>query len=256
MGAGGLRVRIFPTARHAAAALARCVAREVRANPRLVLGLPTGRTPIALYQEIVALERSGHLDLSTATTFNLDEFAGIAAAHPGSYRAFMRRHLFDRLRSPIGRIHFLDGTAPDAARECERYERAIARAGGIDLLILGLGANGHIGFNEPGRRLVARTHLTRLTAATRAANAALFGGRASRVPRQALSMGMATILHARRIVLLATGAGKARTVAAAIRGPLTPRVPASFLQLHRHAEVWLDEAGASRLPGRRAGAKA
>jgi glucosamine-6-phosphate deaminase len=143
-------------------------------------------------------------------------------------------------------VHFLDGRTTNAARECARYERAIRRAGGIDLLILGLGANGHIGFNEPGPALIARTHRTRLAPGTRAANASLFGGRARDVPSEALSMGMVTILHAKRIVMLATGAAKARCVERMINGPLTTMLPASFLQLHRDVEVWLDRAAASR----------
>ncbi len=162
----------------------------------------------------------------------------------------MQRHLFDHVNLPARRIHFLNGAvAPGEAvqRECERYERAIDRAGGIDLQILGLGINGHIGFNEPARALVARTHCTRLRPATRRANAPLFGNRVGAVPREALSMGMATILHARRIVLLATGATKARCVERMIAGPVTPRLPASFLQLHRDVEVWLDRAAAQKL---------
>jgi glucosamine-6-phosphate deaminase len=164
----------------------------------------------------------------------------------------MQRHLFDHVNLSPRRIHFLNGRATAVEAECRRYERAIFRAGGIDLQILGLGTNGHIGFNEPGASLVARTHRVELTPATRRANAALFGGRPRVVPREALSMGMATILRAKRIVLLATGAGKARAVARAIEGPLRTRVPASFLQLHRHAEAWLDRAAAARL--RRRGA--
>ena len=130
---------------------------------------------------------------------------------------------------------------------CAGYERAIARAGGIDLLILGLGTNGHIGFNEPDIALIARTHRTTLSEATRRANAALFGHRLRAVPREALSMGMATILHARRIVLLATGGSKASSVARMLHGAVTPRVPASFLQLHRDVEVWVDRAAASKI---------
>ena len=132
-------------------ARARSPARS-RDNPRLVLGLPTGRTPIPLYRELAALHRARRADFSRATTFNLDEFLGLAGDDPRSYRAFMQRHLFDHINLPPRRIHFLNGAARDAAAECARYERAIARAGGIDLLILGLGANGHIGFNEPARR--------------------------------------------------------------------------------------------------------
>jgi glucosamine-6-phosphate deaminase len=160
----------------------------------------------------------------------------------------MQRRLFDHINLPSRRIHFLHGAARSIAAECARYERAIARAGGIDLLILGLGTNGHIGFNEPNSSLIATTHRTTLSDATRRANAAWFGKRLHAVPREALSMGMATILHARRIVLLATGANKARCVERTINGPLTPRLPASFLQLHRDIEVWVDRAAAARLP--------
>jgi glucosamine-6-phosphate deaminase len=242
-----VKVRIFATENAVARALARDVARCLARNPGLVLGLPTGRTPIALYRELASLYAAGRIDFSRATTFNLDEFLGLAASDPRSYRAFMQRELFGRVNVAPARIHFLDGTAADVMRECARYERAIDRAGGIDLQILGLGANGHIGFNEPARALVARTHCTRLRPATRRANAAFFGGRPSAVPRQALSMGMATILYARRIVLVATGAAKARCVEKMIEGRVTPTLPASFLQLHRKAEVWLDRAAAGRL---------
>ena len=242
-----MRVRVFDSAASLARVAARDVARALAAQPTLVLGLPTGRTPVPLYRELVRLHRAGRVDFSRATTFNLDEFHGLRAVDPRSYRAFMWRHLFDHVNLSPRRIHIPDGAARDAARECERYERAIERAGGIDLMILGLGTNGHIGFNEPGRSLVARTHCTRLQPGTRRANAALFGNRASAVPREALSIGMATILHAKRVVLLATGASKARSVARMIEGPVTTRLPASFLQLHRNIEIWLDRAAAGRL---------
>lgn len=211
-----------------------------------MLGLPTGRTPVPLYRELVRLYQQQRVDFSHIVTFNLDEFRGIAGSDPRSYRAFMQRHLFDHINVQPDRIYFLDGTIRDVDRECRRYERAIVRRGGIDLQILGLGANGHIGFNEPARALIAQTHCTRLRPATRRANAALFG-RATAVPREALSMGMATILHAKRIVLAATGPEKSACVNRMVNGPVTPMLPASFLQLHRHAEVWLDRAAASRL---------
>jgi glucosamine-6-phosphate deaminase len=242
-----MRLRVFATPSTLARALAADVARGLTAKPELVLGLPTGRTPIPLYRELVRLHEAGCADFSRATSFNLDEFLGLSARDPRSYRAFMQRHLFDHVNLPRRRIQFLDGTTRDIDRECRRYERAIERAGGIGLQILGLGMNGHIGFNEPARALIARTHCTRLTRATRRANAAWFGNRANAVPASALSMGMATILHARRIVLLATGASKARCVERMIEGPVTPRLPGSFLQLHRGAEIWLDRAAASRL---------
>ena len=231
-----------------ARALAEDLIRAVGAHPRLVLGLPTGRTPVLFYRELVKASRADRLDLAGVTTFNLDEFVGIPSSDPGSYRAFMQRQFFGQVNLARRKINFLNGVADDTERECRRYERAIARAGGIDLMILGLGINGHIGFNEPGRFLIAATHRTRLTPATRRANAALFNFRMADVPREALSIGIATILRARRIVLLATGAGKSRCVERMLTGPVTPALPASFLQLHQHTEVWLDRAAAQRLP--------
>jgi glucosamine-6-phosphate deaminase len=240
-----VRIRIFSTPGHLARALARDLAAALRRRPAMVLGLPTGRTPIPLYHELAAMYAAERVDFSRATSFNLDEFVGIPASDPRSYHAFMRTHLFSRVN--FRRTHVLNGMARDLDRECARYERAIARAGGIDVQLLGLGANGHIGFNEPAAALHARTHRTRLRPATRRANAYLFGGRPSAVPKAALSMGMATILHARRLVLMATGAAKASCVDRMINGPVTPTVPASFLQLHGGAEVWLDGAAATRL---------
>ena len=242
-----MRIRIFATPQALGRSFAADVSRAIARNPALVLGLPTGRTPIPLYAELVRLFRAGRIDFSRATTFNIDEFIGIARDDARSYHAFMRTHLFDHVNVRARRIHVLDGTAKDTARECARYEQAIARAGGIDVQLLGLGSNGHIGFNEPAPALFARTHRTRLSMATRRANAALFGNRAAAVPREGLSMGMATILHARRVVLIATGAMKARCVERMVHGPVTPRLPASFLQLHRNAEVWLDRAAGARL---------
>lgn len=247
MHVNGMTIRRFATPGSAARALASHVARSLQQQPRLTLGLPTGRTPIPLYRELSALYADEQVDFAEATTFNLDEFLGVSASHPGSYRAFMERHLFSHVNVPPRQVHFLNGSAADPDAECRGYERQIARSGGLDLLILGLGTNGHIGFNEPGASLVAATHRTRLTAATRRSNAALFGNRADAVPRQALSMGMGTILHARRIVLLATGQSKAVAVRRLVQGPITPKVPASFLQLHRSVEVWVDRAAASRL---------
>lgn len=241
------RVTVFPSDRAAARALARRIADAVAANPRLVLGLPTGRTPVALYHELASLHAHGQLDLSQVTTFNLDEFVGLSASHAGSYRAFMERHLFGGVNIDRARVNFLRGDAPDLDAECARYERAIAEAGGIDLQVLGLGTNGHIGFNEPARELQSRTHRVRLRPETRRSNAALFGGDAGAVPQEALSMGMATILQARALVLLATGRSKAACVARVVEGPLTTELPASFLQLHRDVDVMLDEAAAEKL---------
>jgi glucosamine-6-phosphate deaminase len=189
----------------------------------------------------------GTVDLSRATTFNLDEFVGIPASHPGSFRSFMNAHLFGRVNLAPERIHFLNGAADDTAEECARYERAIAAAGGIDVQILGVGTNGHIGFNEPAPALQARTHRVTLRPETRRDNAALFGGDPAAVPAEALSMGIATILQARRIVLVASGPAKASIVERLWRGPVTTELPGSFLQVHPDVEIVLDEAAAAGL---------
>jgi len=243
-------VKVFATADAAAGALARDIAAAIGRSPALTLGLPTGRTPIPLYRELARLHAEGRVDFSHATTFNLDEFAGLEAADPRSYYAFMQRHLFDHVNLQRRRIHFLNGAAADLAAECARYERAIARAGGIDLQILGIGTNGHIGFNEPATGLQSNTHLARLKPETRRSNANLFDGRVSAVPREALSMGVGTILRARAVILMANGSRKADAVKATVEGPVTTRMPASLLQLHRHVELILDEAAASKLDAR------
>jgi glucosamine-6-phosphate deaminase len=240
-------VRIFETAADAAGAVASRVARALAEHPGIVLGLPTGRTPLPTYAALRRLHAAGQADFSSATTFNLDEFAGVGRSHPGSFRAFMEAHLFSGINLDPARIHFLDGTAQDLDAECDRYEAEIDAAGGIGLLLLGIGANGHIGFNEPADELVARTHRVRLADSTTRDNAALFGGEQSRVPREALSMGMGTILKAGALVLIATGERKARCIERAINGRLTPRLPASFLQLHRSVELYLDRPAASLL---------
>lgn len=241
------RVLVFDDARTVARELARRVGQALREKPDLVLGLPTGRTPLMLYEELVRLHAAGEADFSRATTFNLDEFLGIAADHAGSYRRFMHRYLFDHVNADPRRTNFLDGAAADPLAECERYERAIDRAGGIDLQILGIGTNGHIGFNEPAAELEARTHRVTLQPETRQSNALLFDGDPARVPPEALSMGMGTILQARQAVLLATGETKAACVERVVNGPITTRLPASFLQLHRNADIYLDRAAAGRL---------
>jgi glucosamine-6-phosphate deaminase len=240
------RVLVFPDEAAVARALARRIAAAIEANPSIVLGLPTGRTPLALYRELGVLHAGG-ADFSGVTTFNLDEFLGIPPSHPGSYRSFMEQHLFRHVNIPTERHNFLDGGAADPEHECVRYERAIAAAGGIDLQVLGIGTNGHIGFNEPARELQARTHRVTLKPETRRSNAALFGGDPAKVPVEALSMGMASILDARAIVLLATGPAKASCVERVVNGPLTTDLPASFLQLHHDVDLMLDEAAAAEL---------
>jgi glucosamine-6-phosphate deaminase len=255
-----------------AAALASRVLDAIVANPTLVLGLPTGRTPLALYRELRERSSLSHrsspgsarakadlsrrsspgsarakADWSGVRTFNVDEFAGLDANHPGSYRAFMQVELFDHVAIVPANIGMLNGRAPDLKAECRRYEDAIAAAGGIDLQILGIGANGHIGFNEPADGLCAHTHIADLEQESREANAQLFGGDWTAVPARALSMGMATILGARAIVLMATGAEKADAVYGMLEGLITPKLPASFLQVHPRVTVMLDEAAATRL---------
>jgi len=242
-----VKISVFDNERVLARTLAVQIAATLGQRPALVLGLATGRTPIRLYHELGTLSAHGQADFSRATTFNLDEFAGIAGDHPGSYRVFMQEHLFSRVNLPPEQIHFLNGAAPDPDAECARYETAIAAAGGIDLQILGIGTNGHIGFNEPSRSLEARTHRVTLKASTRRSNASLFGGDPDKVPAHALSMGMATILHARRIVLVATGKLKARCIERMIKGPIETKMPASFLQIHRDVELVLDRAAAASL---------
>ena len=239
-----MNVRIYADEGAVARALGERVRRLVAARPDSVLGLPTGRTPVRLYARLRALHAAGRIDFARVTTFNLDEFLGLPAGHPATYRTFMHEQLFDHVNLSRRRIHFLDGTAADPAAECRRYEAAIARAGGIDLMILGIGANGHIGFNEPAAALTADSHRARLLPSTKRSNAALFGGRPSRVPDHALSMGVGTILRSRAIVLVATGAGKAPVITATVGGPVTTRMPASLLQLHADVELLLDRDAA------------
>lgn len=242
-----MKTRVLGTPDDVADAAVREVAAAIRLNPTLVLGLPTGRTPLRLYERLVAWERAGRVSFSRVTTFNLDEFVGLEPRDSGSYRAFMERHLFGRLLRRPHRVHFLDGAARDLDAELARYDRALARAGGIELQILGLGANGHIGFNEPGPALDTRSHRVRLHRRSRMANADLFGGDVRRVPKEALTVGMSAIMCARRVLMLATGREKAEAVAAMVEGPLTTRLPASFLQLHRDAAGIVDRAAAARL---------
>jgi glucosamine-6-phosphate deaminase len=230
-----------------AAALAERVASALRAKPDAVLGLASGRTPVDGYAEMQRLHTAGQMNWSHASTFNLDEFAGISADHPGSFRAFMKEHLFRGVNLRPERIHFLNGAAGDLDAECERYESAITAAGGIDLQLLGIGSNGHIGFNEPGDDLPVRTHRVTLMESTRRDNAALFGNDPEQVPTEALSMGIGTILRARRIVLVATGDKKAECIRQTIGGRITTRVPASLLQVHASVELLLDRAAASRI---------
>jgi len=240
-----VKITVLENSDAVAAALAERVASMLRAKPDAVLGLASGRTPVDGYAEMQRLHAAGRMDWSRASTFNLDEFAGIDSNHAGSFRTFMQDHLFGGVNLRPERIHFLKGTAAHLDAECERYEADIAGAGGIDLQLLGIGSNGHIGFNEPGDELFVRTHRVRLLESTRRDNAALFGNDATRVPVEALSMGMGTILRARRIVLVATGSKKAECIRRTINGRVSMHVPASLLQLHADVELLLDREAAA-----------
>jgi glucosamine-6-phosphate deaminase len=243
-----VRCQSYATEAVLASSLARLLVDTIQRLPTVVLGLPTGRTPLATYQELVRLSADEQVDWSEVRTFNLDEFVGLGPADRGSYRRFMEERLFRHVNIRRDHIGFLDGTAGDLAAECRRYEEAIAMAGGIDLLVLGIGNNGHIGFNEPSEALIAGTHRITLDEPTRAANALWFEGDLKRVPREALTMGMGTILRARSIVLIATGEPKADVVSAMLHGGVTTAIPASFLQLHPQVSVMLDRLLADQLP--------
>jgi glucosamine-6-phosphate deaminase len=240
---------IRPTREHVARLAARIVAERVREKPTLVLGCATGKTMDRLYDELVALAREGSLDLRGCTTFNLDEYVGLAADDERSYHHYMRTRLFERVGLPSDRTHLPNGVAADLAEEAREYERRIARAGGIDLQLLGLGKTGHIGFNEPLSSLMSRTREKALTPDTRAQNAAFFGGDPEAVPARALTMGVGTILDAREVIMIVTGAPKAAILAAATEGPITARISATALQLHPNCKVIVDEDAAGALEG-------
>ena len=244
-----MEVIIRPAAERAERLTARLLGRALRAKPNLVLGLATGRTMERVYTELVALHQREHLDFSQCTTFNLDEYIGLPKAHPCSYHEYMRRHLFSRVNLSPARTWLPDGMAADLEAECLHYEDLIRQAGGIDVQLLGLGSDGHIGFNEPLSALRSRTRPKALTPATLAQNAVLCGGDPERMPRRALTMGVGTILESRQCIVLVTGAAKADILARAVEGPLTAMVTASALQLHPHCQVIVDEAAAARLQG-------
>jgi glucosamine-6-phosphate deaminase len=241
-----LRVIIRPTAQDACITAARMIAAQVVRKPACVLGLATGGTPVVCYRELIRLHREGSLDFSNVTSFNLDEYVGLSPQHPQSFHAFMYENLFDHINIPRDRIHIPDGMATDIAASCEAYENAIAGAGGIDLQLLGIGTDGHIGFNEPGSSLASRTRLKTLCAQTVRDNARFFD-RLEDVPQLSVTMGVGTILDSRRCILLATGTNKAAAIRGAIEGPITSQNTASALQLHRDAVAILDEAAASWL---------
>jgi glucosamine-6-phosphate deaminase len=238
---------IIQANREAAAHLVgRVIARELRANPHLVLGLATGKTMECVYRHLVRLHREEQLDFSLCSTFNLDEYVGLFPSDPNSYRHYMNQHLFRHVNIDPRNTHLPNGMAEDLEAECRHYEATIHRFGGIDLQLLGIGEAGHIGFNEPLSALRSRTRVKALTPATREQNAPFFGGE-DKMPRRAITMGVGTIIEARRCLLLATGETKAGVLARAVEGPITSMISASALQLHPRCTVVVDEAAASQL---------
>ncbi len=225
---------------------AKIIAKKVREKPDAVLGLATGRTPERLYRELVRMHREEGLDFSRVTTFNLDEYVGLAPEHRQSYRYFMNEHLFRHINIDLAKTHVPAGSAEDLQAECYDYEERITAAGGVDIQLLGLGRNGHIGFNEPTGSLRSRTWIKILSEQTLNDNSAVFGGRDA-MPRHALTMGIGTIMEARQIALLAFGPAKVRAVMEMIEGPLAAICPGSALQAHPRATVVLDEASAAGL---------
>ena len=226
---------------------ANIIAAQILSKPDCVLGLATGSTPVGTYRELVEWYRQGDISFKEVRSVNLDEYYGLSGGHDQSYRYFMQTNLFDHVDIVPGNTHVPNGLAEDPAAESRRYEELVASLGFADLQLLGMGRNGHIGFNEPCDHFPLTTHLVDLTESTIEANARFFAGRDD-VPRQALSMGVGTIMKARRILMVVSGEDKADAVAKAVAGPITPEVPASILQLHPHVTIVGDEAAFSRLP--------
>jgi len=241
-----MEVIILPTASEASEVAARLVARQLREKPNSVLGLATGSTPSRLYQLLARMHREDGLDFSKATTFNLDEYVNLDPNHPASYHQFMEENFFSHVNVRRESVHIPDGMIADVPAHCSDYERAIRKAGGIDLQILGLGSDGHLGFNEPGSSLASRTRIKTLTERTRTDNARFFTG-AQEVPHHVITMGLGTIMESRMCLLLAFGKAKAEAVAASVEGPVTASVPGSLLQFHPQAKVLLDAESASLL---------
>ena len=219
----------------------------LRKKPNLVLGLATGSTPIGLYEALARMHKTEGLDFSSVTTFNLDEYVGIPSNHPHSYHTFMATHFFNAVNIRAENCHIPQSTAVAHEEFCEKYEAAIVNAGGIDIQVLGIGKDGHIGFNEPSSSLGSRTRIKTLTQSTLEANAPHFGGTLDAVPKMAITMGVGTIMEARQCLLLASGKSKAEAIAHAVEGSITAEVPASVLQMHPRTVVVIDEAAASQL---------
>lgn len=241
-----MEVIIQPEAQAVGVLGAKIVGKLVRENPSTVLGLATGGTPLCLYRELVRMHLEEGLSFNKTTTFNLDEYVGLEPNHPSSYRTYMWENLFNHIDIAPHRVHIPDGLAPDIPDFCRHYEGAINAAGGIDLQILGIGSDGHIGFNEPTSSLSSRTRIKTLTRETRRDNTAYFESE-DKMPHHVITMGVGTIMESRICLLLAFGEKKAEAIAQTVEGPITSMVPASVLQMHPKAVVILDEAAASLL---------
>lgn len=216
------------------------IASQIILKPESVLGLATGSTPEGLYRELTKLYELGVIDFKDITTFNLDEYYGMHRHNPQSYYHYMRKNLLDYINIKKENINIPNGLADDVEKHCDQYEANIKRAGGIDIQILGIGRNGHIGFNEPSDEFKAKTHLVHLQEETIEDNARFFDD-IEEVPDKAISMGINTIMSARKILFIANGAGKAQAVYDSLKGPITPQVPASIIQLHKDVTVVVDE---------------
>lgn len=244
-----MEVIIMKDQRAAVDLTARIIEKEIRRKPELVLGLATGRTMEALYAELARRHRTESLDFSLCRTFNLDEYIGLPPENKHSYRYYMNLHLFNHVNIDLRNTHLPNGVAKDLDGEGEHYEQLIEAAGGIDLQLLGIGRSGHIGFNEPLSSLMSRTRQKALTPVTYAQNSPLFD-RPEEMPKRAFTMGVGTILDARRIVMMVTGKEKAEILAKAVEGPITSMVSATALQLHPHVVVIVDEDAATLLQGK------
>ena len=225
---------------------AQLITKQIIKKKNSVLGLATGSTPIGVYQELIGKFQKGELDFSEVITFNLDEYYGLSPEHPQSYYFFMWDIFFKHINIKKENVHLLNGVTENVDKECKQYEDLIKKNGGIDLQILGIGDNGHIGFNEPDVSLNTKTHLVNLTAKTIKANSRFFND-VQEVPRQAITMGIGTIMRARKIILLASGKRKAKVIERTINGPINTKVPASVLQLHNDVTIVVDQKAAYKL---------
>ncbi len=242
-----MEVVVVPTPAHAVPIVADAYGRLLTSKPDAVLGLATGSTPLAVYRELIRRHQDEGLSFARAQAFNLDEYVGLAAGHPELYRTFIEREFTSHVDFADGAVHGPDGLADDLTRAALDYEQQISAAGGIDLQILGIGADGHLAFNMPMSSLTSRTRLKTLTTKTRADNARFFDGDIDQVPQHCLTQGLGTIMESRHAVMLGFGKNKAQAVAECIEGPVAARWPASILQMHRHATVVVDEDAASQL---------